>query len=74
MLTASAILLTVYILPKVDAKASRSMPHLVAALIVTTLLWCVGAKMNASSMGKLMSNGSWLFHVGGLRSSLPSKR
>jgi len=64
----------VHILPKLDVQASRSTPHLVAALVAVVLLWCAGAKMSAWGMTELMSNGSWLFHVGGLRSSLPSKR
>ena len=70
MLTVSAILLTVYIVPRLDVQSSQSMPRLVAAMVTAALLWCAGAKINAWGMTALMSNGSSLFHVDSLRASL----
>jgi hypothetical protein len=45
MMTVSAVLLWSYIIPKFDPGASRSVPTVIGALVVSILLWCVGAKL-----------------------------
>jgi hypothetical protein len=50
MLTASAILLAAYVVPKLDPGASRSMPHMATALAAAALLWCAGAKIMTWSL------------------------
>jgi hypothetical protein len=52
MLTAGAILLVVYIVPKLDPGRPRPTPHTVAAAV---LLWCAGAKIMTRSLGMFMN-------------------